>query len=120
MCVARADGTDERRPAQQNRDALLALCELYPKNQVIPIFVMRNREISSTVRGENYRAYVPASGSGGSGSTAEEFFVTPIVIDREDIYPVVAPNDVAPDVVAPEAVPSGTGVSSEAAPAAPA
>jgi len=98
MCATRADGTDERRPAQRNRDALLALCELFPKNQVIPIFALPDRQAAGEVRGESFHAHVPtrASGSAGPGSTAlgfEGFFVTPIVIDRNDIDPFVAPSD---------------------------
>jgi hypothetical protein len=97
MCATRADGTDERRPAQQNRDALLALCELFPKNQVIPIFALPDRQAAGEVCVEKFHAHVPtrASGSRRPGSTAlgfEGFFVTPIVIDRNDIDPVVAPS----------------------------
>jgi hypothetical protein len=98
MCATRADGTDEWRPAQQNRDALLALCELFLKNQVIPIFTLPDRQAAGEVCGEEFHAHVPthASSSRHPGSTAlgfEGFFVTPIVIDRNDIDPVVAPSD---------------------------
>jgi len=120
MCAKRAkgakgaNGTEEKKPPRKHRDTLLALCKLFPKNQVIPIFVLRNREISFTVRGEDYLAHVPtrASGTDGPGSTAKDFegfFVTPIVLDRNDIYPVVGPN-----------VAASNDVSSAAAPAAPA
>jgi hypothetical protein len=101
MCAARADGTDERRPAQQNRDALLTLCELFPKNQVIPIFALPDRQAAGEMCGEEFHAHVPtrASGSAGPGSTAlgfEGLFVTPIVIDQNNIDPVMGPNVAAP------------------------
>jgi hypothetical protein len=100
MFASRVDGTDERRPARKNRDALLALCELFPKNQVIPIFALPDRQAAAEVCGEKFHAHVPtrASGTDGPGSTArgfKGFFVTPIVVDQNDIYPVVGPNAAA-------------------------
>jgi len=114
MCAQKTGTTEKKAPSTKHRGALLELCKRFPKNQVIPIFVMRSRQVKSTVRGEDYHAYVPtrASGTGDQGSTAEGyegFFVTPIVIDRDDIYPVVGPN-----------VAASNDDSSAAAPAAPA
>jgi len=114
MCAEGAGETAKEYPSDKHRDTLQALCKQFPKNQVIPVFMLRNRQTKIMVRGEDYRAYVPTRVSclAAPDLTAkdfERFFVTPIVIDRDDIYPVVGPSVVA-----------SNDVSSEAASAAPA